>query len=87
MTYYVVAAELDGPEVSEDALDLFAPWPAAIGVTPDGRPSVTITLESSNLGGAVASALPLIRHATGRDVVAVSGMTEAERDAREGIEV
>lgn len=86
MTNYVVTAELDGPDIADaDAvLDLIAPYAAALGTTADGRPSITVTTKSSNLAGSIAGILPLIRLATERDVVAVSAMTEAERDRREG---
>lgn len=89
MTDYVVTAELAGPELTdteaEEALNRIDPYPTAIGTTAEGHPSITVTHDSSNLAGAIAGILPMIRYATERDVVAVAAMTEAERDAREGL--
>ena len=58
----------------------------AISTSPRGWLTVAVTLPAEHVGQAVILATAAIEQATGHPVIAVTAMTEAEADAREGWE-
>lgn len=70
----------------DQVLDQLAPYAGAIGTSPTGLLSATITFPAENLTQAATTAVLIATEALGATAVACSVMTTAEFDTRQGWE-
>lgn len=88
MNEYTAHLELNRRDTNEDlAIDLMeslAAYHPAVGQSPRGWLSITITLPAATLAQATSSALAVVHTVDGSEVVALEVMTVDEFDAREG---
>lgn len=70
----------------DDVIDNLPNHGTAIGISERGWMDVTITLPAASLLDATATALALIKQATGHEPVSVEVMATAEFDKRSGID-
>lgn len=90
MKMHTIVVDLDekNPTAAraEELLEQLQHLHAAVGQSPRGWLSVTVSVPGEHVAQAVVLALAAVEQAAGRAVVAVSAMTEEEADAREGWE-
>ncbi|WKN47168.1 helix-turn-helix domain-containing protein [Nocardioides sp. Arc9.136] len=77
--------ELAGDRVDE-LLEQLATYHAAIGTSPRGFLSATITVPAESLAQATTTALAVVSSAFGAEPIACTVLTTAEHDARQGWE-
>lgn len=90
MKMHTITVEIDerklNEELAEELVEGLAHIHPAVGQSDRGWVSITVSLPAEHVSQAIALALAAVEQVAGRGVVAVTGMTEEESDAREGWE-